>query len=169
VTRTKAVLLALLGMFVAFILGFGWQYSRAYSFDKQLQATTRELASTKLLATIGAATIDAQRGAYEPARQLTSDFFTQLETAKAVAPEAAHAELENIATQRDAMITSLSRNDPQSGVLLAGLFTRLSIALGQAPQGTAAPAPAPAPAAAPTAVPSGPPATPEAGPTTTHS
>jgi hypothetical protein len=149
VTRTREVLIAVGAIIVAFAIGFGWQYSHARRFSIDLQNAQHELGLQKLVATLGAATIDAQRGAYEPARQLASDFFTQLEAQKQAAPIGAQAQLASIALQRDAIITALSRNDPQSGVLLTALFTRLRIALGQDSAVSTIPAPAPAAPAQP--------------------
>ncbi len=145
-TRTREVLLALGGMILAFAIGFGWQYSHARRYSIDLQTAKYELELQTLVATLGAATIDAQRGAYEPARQHASDFFTQLEKEKLTAPLSAQPEMTNIASQRDPIITALSRNDSQSGQLLTGLFTRLRVALGQDAAAETIPAPAPGPA-----------------------
>jgi hypothetical protein len=155
VTRIRQALLALVVMIAAFAIGFGWQYSHARRYSMDLRTTEHELGLQKLVATLGAATIDAQRGAYEPARQHASDFFTQLEKEKQTAPLSAQPELTNIASQRDATITALSRNDPQSGQLLTGLFTRLRVALAQDAAASTIPAPAPgqAPAATPAPAP----------------
>jgi hypothetical protein len=136
---------------VAFLIGFGWQYTRAAGFSGELDDTRRELTFHRLEATLGAATIDAQRGSFEVARQLASEFFTGLQENVAQAPQPAQAELRSILGQRDAIITSLSRGDPASGDLLSRLFVRFRVALrgpDRALPVSTPRAPEPAPAAA---------------------
>ncbi len=137
------------GVVVAFLVGFGWQFGRAHSLAGRLEQTERELTFQRMEATLGAATIEAQRGGFEPARQLASDFFTQLQAAADQAPPAGQPQLQAILANRDQVITELSRNDAQSVGVLAGLFVKYRTAVGESPSappgGTPAPAPAPAP------------------------
>ncbi len=137
---TKGLLIAG-GVIVAFLVGFGWQFGRAHSLQGQLDQAQRELTFQRMEATLGAATIEAQRGDFEPARELTSDFFTRLQGAIDQAPAAGQTQLQQILTQRDQVITELSRNDAQSVGVLAGLFVKYRAAVGEAP-GTPAGAPA---------------------------
>jgi len=139
-SRTRSALFIAGGVVVAFLVGFGWQFARAHSLQGQLDQTERELTFQRLEATLGAATIEAQRGGFEPARQLASDFFTRLQAAADQAPAAGQPQLQQILSQRDAVITALSRGDTQSGAVLAGLFVRYRIAVGETPATPTAPA-----------------------------
>lgn len=132
---------------IGFGIGAFWQYTNARTQAQHRAAVERDLAFQTLEATLGAATIEAQRGSYEISRQLASDFFSGLQRELGRAPGEARAALEEISQQRDAMITALSRSDPQAGAMLAQLFTRYRIAMGKpvGPNADAAPAPSPGP------------------------
>ena len=132
-TRSQKGLAIAGGVVVAFLVGFGWQFARAQDLQGQLDQAQRELTFQRLQATLGAATIEAQRGGFEPARQLSSDFFTHLQGAINQAPEAGRAQLQQILQQRDPIITQLSRNDMQAGAVLAGLFVQYRSAVGEKP------------------------------------
>lgn len=119
------------GVILAFLIGFGWQYTRAIGYRGQLDRSEQALTFQHLEATLGAATIEAERGSYEAARQLASDFFTSLQQNIGQASPAATAGLRSILGERDAVITALSRADSQSGNALATLFERYRAALGE--------------------------------------
>ncbi len=121
------------GVVLAFLVGFGWQFTRAHSLEGQLDQAQRELTFQRMEATLGAATIEAQRGGFEPARQLASDFFTRLQAAVQQAPADGQAQLQQILSQRDQVITELSRNDAQAAPALAGMFVRYRAAVGESP------------------------------------
>ncbi len=140
--KTKGLLVAG-GVVVAFLVGFGWQFARAHSLAGQLDQARKELTFQRMEATLGAATIEAQRGGFEPARQLASDFFTQLQAATDQAPSAGQAQLQQILGQRDQVITELSRSDAGAGAVLSQLFVKYRTAVGEnpgAPPGTEPPA-----------------------------
>jgi len=171
VTGARKGLFVAGGVVLAFLVGFGWQFTRAHSLQNQLDQAQRELTFQRMEATLGAATIEAQRNGFEPARQLASDFFTRLQAAAAQAPSAGQPQLQQILSQRDQVITQLSRGDAQAGPILADLFVRYRVAIGEsanAPPGGTEPGARGAPAA-----PSTPPALPAnpstAPPTTTRS
>jgi Tfp pilus assembly protein PilX len=115
---------------VAFLVGSGIQYFRANRLAGQLEETQHALAFTRLEATLGAATIEAQRQSYESSRQLASDFFTQLQQHIEDAPPEAQGELRGLLGERDAIITMLSRFDAQSGNVLSRAFVRYRGAAG---------------------------------------
>ncbi len=146
-TRTKQALFIAGGVLLAFLVGFGWQFTRAHSLAGRLEQTERALTFQRMEATLGAATIEAQRGDFEPARQLASDFFTQLQAAAGQAPSAGQPQLQQILAERDQVITELSRSDAGAGPALAQLFVRYRTAVGESP--AAPPGGTPAPAAAP--------------------
>jgi hypothetical protein len=142
-TREQKILLgAFIGIVAAFLIGFGWQYSRARSFENRLADVTRDYTFKRLEATLAAATIEAQRGNYELARRHSSDFFTALQDALPDAPDNARATLQRISTQRDAIITATSRSDTQAASILEQLYGSYRVAFGGVP---VAPTPAPAP------------------------
>lgn len=130
-TRFRSAALITAGVVLAFLIGFGWQYTRAIGYRGRLDQTKQTLTFQRLEATLGAATVEAQRGSYEPSRQFASDFFTGLQRDIGDAPASSTAALRSILSQRDAVITGLSRADPQSGNVLADLFEQYRAALGQ--------------------------------------
>lgn len=116
---------------VGFLVGFAWQYTSARGYRGQLDRSEHALTFKRIEATLAAATIEAQRGSYEIARQLASQFFSSLqENVGRAAPGEAPAFTE-ILGRRDVLITALSRNDPQSGPLLAQVFFRYRAAVGE--------------------------------------
>jgi len=131
-TQTLVVAAAIV---VAFLAGFVWQYARATSLARELRATQEELAVQRLEATFAAATVHAYYGNYELARQLTSQFFTDAAALPAAAPPAAHEKVASLQAQRDALITSLARGNPESAEVLADHFIQLRVALG-GPEGS---------------------------------
>ena len=144
-TREQKILLgALIGIVAAFLIGFGWQYTRARSFENQLDSVTQDFTFKRLEATLAAATIEAQRANYELARRHASDFFTGLQEALPDAPDNTRPTLQRINTQRDAIITAASRSDPQTASLLEQLYGSYRVTFGGLP---VAPTPSPAPAA----------------------
>jgi hypothetical protein len=84
-TRTRSTtgsgkwpLIALIAAVVGFLIGFGWQFLRARALAGELDLARREATYNGLENTLAAATIEAMRGAYEPARQQASNFFSGL-------------------------------------------------------------------------------------------
>jgi hypothetical protein len=144
--QNRTILIAIAAAVLGFGLGAVWQYSAGRGPARDLEQTTQDLAFQQLEATLGAATIEAQRGSHEIARQLASDFFSGLQTHIGSAPAGQRQEFEQLLQQRDAMITSLSRGDPQAGNMLAQMFIRYRIAMGE-PVGPAAGTQSPEPPA----------------------
>ena len=138
-TDTQRVVLgAAVAAIAGFAIGAGWQYSSASAYRNDLDATRIELDSTRheltfqsLEATLGAATIEAQRGNHESARRLASDFFTTLQAQIETAPTQAQPALRSILEQRDIIITELSRARLESGGVLAELFAEYRTAMGE--------------------------------------
>ncbi|HET9440960.1 MAG TPA: hypothetical protein VFO52_12350 [Longimicrobiales bacterium] len=140
----KIIYFAIAGIIVAFLIGFLWQYTRARSFEHDFTSLRNELIFKRLESTLAAAVIEADRGNYEIARQLSSEFFTGLQQNLPSAPKTTLQELTAINRQRDAVITATSRSDPQVRSLLAQLYNTFRVAFGDAPVGVQ-PAAAPAP------------------------
>jgi len=139
----RTYLIAILAGIIGFAMGAGWQYMSARNYSEQLEQVQDDLTFQRLEATLGAATVEAQRGGYELARQLVSEFYTGLQTAVESAPEERKATFTELLGTRDGMITALSRNATQTGSMLAQIFVRYRIAMGE-PVG-----PEPTPAAPP--------------------
>lgn len=144
--QQRTILVAAVAAILGFAIGAGWQYATTRGPINELEQTREDLAFQEIEATLGAATIEAQRGSFEIARQLVSDFFTGLQNNIGDAPADRSDAFRDILAQRDAMITALSRGDPQSGSMLAQLFMRFRIAMGEpvGPQDTQSIEPTPA-------------------------
>jgi hypothetical protein len=136
--QQRSTLVAIMAGIIGLLLGAGFQYVNTRDDMRALEETRAALSFQQIEATLGAATIEAQRGSYEIARQLASQFFGDLQTHVTSAPPDRQAPFQELLTQRDAMITALSRGDPQSGPLLAQMFVRYRIAMGEpvGPEGT---------------------------------
>jgi hypothetical protein len=127
---------------LAFGIGAVWQGSRASRLADELRQTRTDLGFLQLEATLGAATLEAQRGAFEVSRLLASDFFSGLQDQIGQATtDAARRTLTDILAERDAVITDLSRADAQVGMRLATLFLHYRTAMRQM-NGSEPPAPA---------------------------
>jgi hypothetical protein len=118
-------------LLAGFMLGFGVQYGMTLSHRSEAETTQHSLTFHRLEATLGAATVEVQRGNHEVARQLASRFFTELQDNIDDAPAGSRAAFDEILARRDPLITSLSRADPQSAELLAQVFFSYRTALGE--------------------------------------
>lgn len=125
--RNLAIVLGLIVL--AFGIGFGWQFLEARSLEGELTTARRELALSRLEATVAAAAVQAERGDYEAARRLTSDFFTGLQEEVDRGTVGAQ-EVGDLLTRRDALITSLSRAEPDSRDVLHAVFARFRVTAG---------------------------------------
>lgn len=125
-------LLVALAVALAFGLGYGWQYFEATQVRGELTELRGHAELAQLEAELAAATIEAMRGSYEVARQHASGFFTELQESVDEVPPGVRGRARDVLAQRDAVITALSRANPDSGDLLARLFLQLRSA-GPAP------------------------------------
>jgi hypothetical protein len=144
--RDRLILIGIMAAIAGFAIGALWQYTSARSYQQRLDTAQHELELQRLGSMLGGATAEAQRGGYEIARRLASDFFSglQAELARADAPpvEAERRRtFDYVQQHRDGIITALSRNDPQSGSMLAELFVRYRIGMGDRVSAPLAPAP----------------------------
>ena len=99
-----------------FLLGFVPMWLKSSDAIEQRDASQREVRLSQLQNTLAAAMVDVQRGEYEPARQLTSDFYTnlrsQIDAANAsVFTPAQRETLRPLLAERDEVITLLARSD----------------------------------------------------------
>lgn len=111
-----------------FLLGFVPLWFKAAHSIEQRDAAQRAVRLAQLQNTLAAAVIDVQRGHYEPARQLTSDFYTNLrrqmdsDNASLFTP-AQREGLRSLLAERDEMITLLARSDPAATDRLFNVYS----------------------------------------------
>lgn len=100
-----------------FLLGFAPMWFRTTRAIEQRDAAQRGVRLAQLQNTVAAAVIEVQRGQYEPARQLTSDFYTNLRrqvdgNSGSVFTSSQREGLRSLLAERDELITLLARSDP---------------------------------------------------------
>jgi hypothetical protein len=99
-----------------FLLGFAPMWLKATRAIEQRDAAQRVVRLGQLQNTLAAALIEVQRGQYEPARQLTSDFYTdlrrQVDSDNGTLLTSGEREgFRSLLTERDELITLLARSD----------------------------------------------------------
>jgi hypothetical protein len=114
-------------LLIAFLIGFVPMWLKARGYASELAIARHELSATRLQNTLAAATIDARRGDYEPARQAASNFFTSLRSevekgADSALTESQKQGIQPIFAGRDEVITLLARSDPASADKLSDLY-----------------------------------------------
>ncbi len=138
--RPKLIAIAVAALVVVFLVGFVPQWLRARDLAEELQETRHELQLARLESRLGAAFAETERGNYERARQLVSDFYTELPQAMARTEDPAQRRvLQTALTERDEIITMLARAAPESNQRLMLAYTRYFAAIDPAgrEQGTA--------------------------------
>ena len=95
----------------------------------KIQVSAKEgVRLAQLQNTLAAAVIDVQQGDYEPARQLTSDFYTNLrrqidgDRGSLFTPVQRQG-LSSLLTERDELITLLARRDPSAKDRLVNAYS----------------------------------------------
>jgi hypothetical protein len=111
-----------------FLLGFVPMWFRASSAIEQRDAAQREVRLSQLQNTLGTAMVDVQRGEYEPARQVTSDFYTNLRNQidagnASVFTYSQREKLKPLLDERDNVITLLARSDPAAEDRLFAIYS----------------------------------------------
>jgi hypothetical protein len=112
---------------LAFLLGLVPMWLASRECSSRLADAERQSSLVRMENTLAAATIAAQRGDYETARQAASDFFTVLRTetsngVDSALSEAEMAGLQPLLTRRDEIITLLARGEGTSADLLSDLY-----------------------------------------------
>lgn len=100
-----------------FLLGYLPMWLDTTQASEQRDAAQRGVHLAQLQNTLAAAVIDVQRGEYEPARQLTSDFFTRLRhlidsDTGSFFTGSQRDGLMSLLAERDELIMLLARRDP---------------------------------------------------------
>lgn len=110
------------------LLGFVPMWFKTTQAIEQRDAAQRGVRLAQLQNTLAAAVIDVQRVQYEPARQLTSDFYTNLRrqidsNTGSVFTPAQREGLGSLLAQRDELITLLARSDPAASDRLFNVYS----------------------------------------------
>ena len=100
-----------------FLLGFLPMWSNTTQAIEQRDAAQRAVRLAQLQNTLATAVIEVQRGQFEPARQLTSDFYTNLKrqidgVSGSPFTSSQRENLKSLLAERDELITLLARRDP---------------------------------------------------------
>jgi hypothetical protein len=111
-----------------FLLGFVPAWFKNTKAIEQRDAAQRAVRLGQLQQTLAAAVIDVQRGQYEPARQLTSDFYTNLRRqidgdSGSLFTSSQRDSLRSLLAQRDEVITLLARSDPAATDRLFNVYS----------------------------------------------
>jgi hypothetical protein len=98
---------------------------------EQRDAAQRAVRLTQLHNTLATAVIDVQRGQFEPGRQLTSDFYTNLRRQVdadngTLFTASQHEGLKSLLSERDELITLLARSDPAAIERLIDVYSTYS-------------------------------------------
>ena len=112
---------------VAYLIGFVPSWLKARSASHRLQEMRGELAISQIENKLAAATLDANRGQHEQARQSASQFFTQLrdeidQEKNSTLTPAQRERAKQLLNQRDDIITFLARSDPASAKKLSDMY-----------------------------------------------
>lgn len=99
-----------------FLLGFVPMWLKADKAVEQRDVAQREVRLRQLQNSLAAAMVDVQRGEYEPARQATSDFYTDLRRQidagdASIFTVSQREKLRPLLGERDEIITLLARSD----------------------------------------------------------
>lgn len=114
-----------------FLLGFVPMWFKTDAAIEQRNAAQRAVRLIQLHNTLATAVIDVQRGQYEPARQLTSDFYTTLRRqvdsdSGTLFTPAQREGLLSLLGERDELITLLARSDPAAIERLIQVYSTYS-------------------------------------------
>jgi hypothetical protein len=133
--RSRRFFLYLVVLAAVYLLGFVPMWRKARAETALREKAEQALTVTRIVKDLGSAAIDARRGAYEPARQEASAFFTAAnyemdQRDRSALTEAQRKDLAPLLGSRDEIITLLARNDPASAERLSNLYVAVRKALG---------------------------------------
>jgi hypothetical protein len=111
-----------------FLLGLVPMWFQTLGAIEQRDAAQRGVRLAQLKNTLSAAVIDVQRGHYEPARQLVSDFYTNLRREidaddASLFSSGQREGLRSLLAERDELITLLARGDPAATDRLFNVYS----------------------------------------------
>ena len=130
-------------VFAAFLGGFVPMWLAARTRANERNAAQQALRLTQIENTLAAATIQARRGDYEPAREAASTFYTnlraELDRADSGFAGPPRDALQALLAERDQMITLLARSDPAAAERLANTYISYRQTAGTLPRPAAPP------------------------------
>lgn len=111
-----------------FLLGFVPMWYRIAPATEQRDAAQRVVRLAQLKTTLADAVIDVQRGQYEPARQLTGDFYANLRRHVdsehgALFTSGQREGLRSLLAEREELLTLLARSDPAASNRLLNVYS----------------------------------------------
>jgi hypothetical protein len=114
-----------------FLLGFVPMWLKTSQTIEQRDAAQREVRLSQLQNTLGSAIADVRQGDYEPARQIMSDFYTNLRSQldagnRSVFTPTQRERLRPLVAERDEVITLLARSDPAAEERLFAIYSSYS-------------------------------------------
>lgn len=114
-------------LIVVFLLGFVPMWLKFRECSGSLSQAEQQLSMGRIENRLASAAIDARRGAYEPARQAASNFFTSLRAEIDRGNDSAFSQaqregLQPVFSGRDEIITLLARSEPASADRLSDLY-----------------------------------------------
>jgi hypothetical protein len=121
-------------IFATFLAGFVPMWWTARTRANERDVAQRALRLSEIENTLAAATIQARRGDYEPAREEASKFYTavmtELDRAGSGFAETQRGALQALLADRDQMITLLARSDPAVAERLSNTYVSYRQAVG---------------------------------------
>jgi hypothetical protein len=114
-------------LLVVFLFGFGLMWLKSRECSGRLSQAEHQVSIGRIENGLASAAIDARRGAYEPARQAASSFFTSLRAEIDRGNDSAFSQAQREGLQtafsgRDEIITLLARSEPASADRLSDLY-----------------------------------------------
>ncbi len=111
-----------------FLLGFVPMWLKATNAVEQRDVAQREVRLSQLQNSLAAAMVDVERGEYEPSRQTTSEFYTNLRQQidagdMSVFTRSQREKLRPLLAERDDVITLLARSDPAAADRLFSIYS----------------------------------------------
>ena len=110
-----------------FTLGIVPMWLKARQYAEELQTTQQEFRLKQMENVLAAAVISADRGDYEPARQMASDFFNAVrsQVERGQGSDLSNAQIAKVRfllDNRDDIITLLARSDPAAADRLSDMY-----------------------------------------------
>ena len=137
-TRVQRLAVYATVVFAAFLLGLAPMWWVARTRADERNAAQQTLRLTQIEGAIAAATIQARRGDYEPARTAASAFYTtlraELDRSDSGFAVPSRDALRTLLTERDQMITLLARSDPAVAERLANTYVSYRQTTGSLPR-----------------------------------
>ena len=129
--RMRSFIIHVALLLLAFLLGFVPMWLKFRECSIGFPEAKRQLSLARILNSLASAVIEARRGAYEPARQAASNFFTSLRAEIDRGNDSAFSQTQRDGLQpmfipRDEIITLLARSEPASADRLSDMYVAYS-------------------------------------------